>query len=152
MDYIECNMGRTFVARLYDGESVYDAVESLAAKENILSASVLALGGMRKAGVVTGPANPDDMTDLQPMVQRFDDAREMLGVGTIFQSEGKPLLHFHAGMGRGESAIIGCPREEAICFLIQEVVIIEWTGLDAERKLDADTGFRLLALAGCSKL
>ena len=73
-------------------------------------------------------------------------AREIVGLGTLFQSEGKPSLHFHAGIGRGDHAIVGCPREQATCFLILEVVVIEWLGLEAERIPDPRTGFRLLTL------
>lgn len=148
MEYAECRMGRTFVARLYDGESIYEEVESIAAREGIACASVLALGGIRKGAVVTGPEDPDRLEGIRPMVQRFDDARELVGVGTVFPAEGKPSLHFHAGMGRGKEAIVGCPREEARVFLILEVVIIEWVGIDAQRLRDPETGFQLLSLMG----
>ncbi len=80
------------------------------------------------------------------MVQRFDDARELVGVGTLFPCEGKPSLHLHAGIGREDKALVGCPREKADCFLILEVVIIEWIGLNAERVRDPETGFHLLTL------
>jgi predicted DNA-binding protein with PD1-like motif len=70
----------------------------------------------------------------------------MVGVGTIFQSEGKPSLHFHAGIGRGDHALVGCPRESAECFLILEVIVIELLGLDASRVHDPQTGFHLLRL------
>ena len=44
MDYTKGNLGRVFVARLEDGESIYDVVEEIAAKEGIHCASVLAVG------------------------------------------------------------------------------------------------------------
>jgi predicted DNA-binding protein with PD1-like motif len=147
MQYSECRQGRTFVARLEDGEAIYDAIEKLAEREKIHAATVLAIGGVRRACVVTGPADPTTLRAIVPQVQRFDDAREIVGIGTIFQSQGRPSLHFHAGIGRGETALVGCPREGAECFLILEVVVIEWLGLDsAERLTDAESGFRLLDL------
>jgi predicted DNA-binding protein with PD1-like motif len=146
MDYGECRVSRTFVARLHDGESIYDEIEGLAAKENVRCATVLALGGIRKGGVVTGPKDPTSLVGIEPVVQRFDDAREIVGVGTIFPADGKPSLHFHAGMGRGETVLVGCPREEATCFLILEVVIIEWVGIEAERVRDPETGLQLLKI------
>ena len=146
MEYQECKMGRTFVMRLSDGESIYDEVQGLAEKESVRCASVLAIGGIRKGGVVTGPEDPSSLQNIVAHVERFDDAREMVGVGTIFECEGKPLLHFHAGMGRGDGALVGCPRIEATCFLILEVVVMEWIGLDAERVADPETGFQLLKL------
>lgn len=146
MEYQECRIGRTFVARLEEGESLYEEIEGLAEKEYVQCASVLILGGIRRGGVVTGPANPDTLENLQPMVQRFEDARELVGVGTIFPCEGKPSLHLHAGIGREDKALVGCPRETADCFLILEVVLIEWVGLNAERVRDPETGFHLLTL------
>lgn len=146
MEYSECRIGRTFAARLRDGESIYAEIEKLAEKEGVQCASVLAVGGIRRGAVVTGPLNPDQPGNLQPMVQRFDDARELVGVGTLFPQNGKPSLHFHAGMGRGNESLVGCPRERAECFLILEVIIIEWLGLDARRDWDPATGFHLLRI------
>jgi predicted DNA-binding protein with PD1-like motif len=144
MEYQECRTGRVFVARLHDNESIYDAIEELAAKENVTHALVNIVGGMRKAAVVTGPQNPKSLEGIVPNVERFDDAREVLGIGTIIPCEGKPTLHMHSGIGRGDKALVGCARIEAECFLVLEVVILELVGLDAERRLDPVTGFHLL--------
>ena len=150
MQYQECRLGRIFVARLSDGESIYSEIEELAATEGIQSGMVFTVGGIRKGAVVTGPENPHSLKNIVTLVERFDDAREMVGFGTLFAADGKPTLHFHAAMGRGDKAIVGCPRIEADCFLILEVVIIELVGLNAERILDPETGFKLLQLLGGS--
>ncbi len=146
MDYTQGRLGRVFVARLEDGESVYDAVEEIARRENISSAAVLAVGGMRAGKVVTGPENPTGK--IVPHIEEFDDARELVGVGTVFLADGKPTLHLHAGMGRGDSALVGCPREGMSVFLVLEVVIIELVGVNADRALDEASGFRLLRILG----
>jgi len=101
-------LGRVFVARLDDGESVYDVVHEIAGREAIKAGAVFAIGGMRKGRVVTGPENTTGK--VIPHYEEFDDARELVGVGTVFLQEGKPALHFHAGIGRGDSALVGCPR------------------------------------------
>ncbi len=146
MDYTQGSLGRVFVARLEDGESVYEAVEEIAGKENISSAAVLAVGGMRTGGVVTGPENPTGK--IVPHIEEFDDARELVGVGTVFPADGEPTLHFHAGIGRGDSALVGCPREGMSVFLVLEVVIIELVGVKADRALDEASGFKLLKILG----
>ena len=146
MDYTEGRLGRVFVARLEDGESVYDAVEEIARKENISSAAVLAVGGMRTGKVVTGPENPTGK--IVPHIEEFDDARELVGVGTVFPADGEPMLHFHAGIGRGDSALVGCPREGMSVFLVLEVVIIELVEVKADRALDEASGFKLLRIVG----
>ena len=144
MRYAQGTLGRVFVARLEEGESIYDAVEEIARKEGIASAAVLALGGMRRGKVVTGPENPTGR--IVPHYEEFDDARELVGIGTVFPQEEKPSLHFHGGMGRGDSALVGCPRAGMAVFLVLEVVIIEILGVSAERALDEAAGLHVLQL------
>ncbi|MBI2842850.1 MAG: DUF296 domain-containing protein [Armatimonadetes bacterium] len=145
MKYTQGSLGRVFVARLEDGESIYRAVEEIATKEDIKSAAVFAVGGIRSGKVVTGPVNTTGK--VVPHVEEFDDARELVGFGTLFQQEGKPSLHFHAGIGRRDKALVGCPRVAMSVYLILEVVIIELLGVEAERAMDPEFGVHLLSLA-----
>jgi len=144
MEYTQGTLGRLFVARLHDGESIYDVVEEIARREGIHAASVLAVGGMRRGKVVTGPESPTGK--VVPHYEEFDDARELVGVGTVFLSEGKPTLHFHAGIGRGDSALVGCPRAGMAVYLVLEVIITEIVGAKAERAYDEESGLNLLAV------
>jgi len=144
MDYTQGRLGRVFVARLQDGESVYQAVEIIARREGVSSAVVWALGGMRRGKVVTGPEHPTGK--IVPHYQEFDDARELVGVGTVFLQDGAPSLHFHAGIGRGDSALVGCPRAGMSVFLVLEVVILELLDLEAARVMDETAGLRLLKI------
>ena len=144
MKYTQGQVGRVFVARLEEGESIYDVVEEIAEREGIQAASVLAIGGIRSGKVVTGPVNPTGK--IVPHFEEFDDARELVGVGTLFMSEGQPSLHFHAGIGRGDSALVGCPRAGMSVFLILEVVITELVGVQAERTHDEVSGLSLLCV------
>ncbi|MHB9131818.1 MAG: PPC domain-containing DNA-binding protein [Armatimonadota bacterium] len=146
MEYTQGTLGRVFVARLQEGESVYDSVEEIARKEGILSAAVFAVGGMRRGKVVTGP---EQLTGkIVPHFEEFDDARELVGVGTLFPQEGRPSLHFHAGIGRGSTALVGCPRAGMAVFLVLEVIIIELCGIDAQRVLEPEFGVHLLKILG----
>jgi len=146
MDYQVGRIGRVIVARGFEGDDVYERIESIAAEENVNCAAVLLIGGLRKAKVVVGPKDPTGPID--PQYVSFDDAREIAGVGTIFCDEQGPKLHLHAAIGRGgESAIAGCPRGGATVFCVLEVVIIEIEGIDARRALDPQLGVTLLTLA-----
>lgn len=144
MRYSQGSLGRVFVARLEDGESIYDAVTEIATNENIACAAVMAVGGMRRGKVVTGPKSTTGKID--PHFEEFDDAREIVGFGTVFQQQGKPSLHFHAGIGRRDTALVGCPRGEMAVYLVLEVVIIELLGIDATRELDPEFGVHLLKI------
>lgn len=150
MEYTTGRMGRVFAARFHDGEAVYAGIEQIARREKIESALVFALGGARRGRVVVGPKQTTG--PIQPMVSAFDDARELVGVGTIHPADGEPSLHFHAGIGRGQEAIVGCPREGLDAFLVLEVVIVELTGLGARRELDPASGLRLLAFSDAARV
>jgi predicted DNA-binding protein with PD1-like motif len=144
MEYTQGRIGRVFVARLEDGESIYDVVEEIARKEGIEAASVLAIGGIRSGKVVTGPQHPTGK--VVPHYEEFDDARELVGVGTVFLHEGKPSVHFHAGIGRRDSALVGCPRAGMSVYLVLEVVITELAEVSAERAYDPESGLNLLKI------
>lgn len=145
MEYAVGKAGRIIAARLFEGESLYESIESVAEKENIKAAAVLITGGIRKASVVVGPKKeiPKIEVDFQP----FTGPGEALGAGTLYCDEdGKPKLHIHAAIGKGDSPIVGCPRGGASIFLILEITIIEILGIDAKRITDPATGFKLLKI------
>ena len=144
MDYQVGSIGRVIVARGFDGEDVYGELEGLLAKENVRSGVVLMVGGLRSAKVVVGPVDPNG--PIEPQFRQFDDAREIVGVGTIFSDESGPKMHLHTAIGRGDEAIVGCPRGGANVFCVLEIIVIELTGLDAARELDPQTGLKLLSL------
>jgi predicted DNA-binding protein with PD1-like motif len=145
MEYASGQVGRIFAARFHDGEAVYAGIEEIARREGIGSALVVVLGGVRRGKVVVGPKKTTG--PLEVLTSQFDDAREVAGVGTIHSADGRPALHLHAAIGRGEQTIAGCPRLGLEVFLLLEVVIIEITGLGAGRRLDPATGLKILAFA-----
>ena len=147
MDYQTGKIGRVIVARGFEGEDVYEEIESIAAMESVRSAAVILIGGLRSARVVVGPKSPTG--PIEPQYTEFDDAREIAGVGTIFRDcdDETPKLHLHAAIGRGDEAIAGCPRGGAKVFCVLEVVILEIEGIDAARALDPELALKLLTLA-----
>ena len=142
MEYSVGKIGRIIAARLFEGEDLYESIESIAKKENIKSAAVLITGGFRKANVVVGPKQekPKIVGDFKD----FAGPGEVLGVGTIYCDDEGPKLHIHTAIGKGDKTIVGCPRGGAKTFLVLEVTIIEIEGIKAGRKPDEDTGLNLL--------
>ncbi len=144
MDYGIGKVGRVVVARGFDGENLYEQIESIAAKESIASATVLLVGGLRSAKVVVGPKDPNG--PIEPVFAEFDDAREIAGVGTIFSDDEGPKLHLHTAIGRGKETLVGCPRGGANIYAVMEMVMIEIEDVDASRQLDPSLGIKLLTL------
>jgi len=143
VDYRVGNLGRVIVVRLEDNDDVYESIHEVARREEIRCAMLVALGGLRRAKVVVGPKSPEGKP--QPMFREFDDAREAVGVGTLFWDDQGPQMHLHMGIGREDVTLVGCPRGGADAFCVLEVVIVELTGIDAVRKLDPAVGFKLLS-------
>jgi predicted DNA-binding protein with PD1-like motif len=145
MQFTEAKFGRVFVLRLHDGDHLPDILESFAAENHVTTALCFFLGGAKEKGrVVVGPK---DGYNLPPeaMVTLLNGVHEACGVGTIFaDEEGKPKLHMHASFGRNENTITGCVRMGVDVWRIGEVVVLELTGISANRAKDKETGFDFL--------
>jgi predicted DNA-binding protein with PD1-like motif len=142
MEYAIGKSGRIIAVRLYEGEDLYESVESVAKQENIKSAAVLITGGLRKANVVVGPKT--EKPKIIGNFKEFTGPGEVLGVGTIYCDDEGPKLHIHTAIGKGDETIVGCPRGGATTFLILEITIIEIEDIRAGRKSDESTGLKLL--------
>lgn len=142
MDYRVGGFGRVIVMKLDEGDDVYACVHDVARKEDIRCAMVTMVGGFRAARVVVGPKEPRGK--IEPAFRAFDDAREVVGVGTLFWDEAGPMMHLHAGIGRGDEVMVGCPRGGATTFCVLEVTIAEIVGVEAERRVDPAFGVKLL--------
>ena len=149
MQYGEGKLGRVFVLRLEEGETLNDTIEAFAREHGIEGAMVMYLGGARAGSrVVVGPEAGRGEA-VVPMVYALTGIQEVLAVGTLFQSEaGEPVLHMHAAAGREGGATVGCTRAGVEVWLVGEVVILEILGSAARRLRDPQTGFQLLQISG----
>ena len=142
MEYQVGRTGRVIAARLFEGEDIYECIEEIAKKENIKSAAVLIMGGFRQADVVVGPKQ--EVPEIVGDFRQFIGPGEAFGVGTLYPDGDSTTLHIHTGIGRGDKAIVGCPRGGAKTFLVLEVTIIELEGITGARRLDTDKKVKLL--------
>jgi len=142
MKYTEGKTGRVLIARFDDGEDFISAMNKLVSDTSLESAVIFFLGALRSGEVVAGPVA--DTIPPVPHWVHFDGAWEVVGIGTLFQSDEGPMLHLHGSIGRGRDTLVGCLRKIAEVFLVVEVVILEILGTDAERVLDARSAHYLL--------
>ena len=62
MKYSEGKIGRVFVIRLEDGDTMPEAIESFARKNNIQRGMCILVGGIREGGkIVVGPEDSESM-------------------------------------------------------------------------------------------
>ena len=144
MEYQIGRPGRIVAVRLFEGEELYESIESLAREEAIHRAAVFLTGGMRRSNIVVGPTQ--EQPTIEPDFRDFVGPGEVLGVGTLYPDDSGPKLHMHVGIGTAERVVVGCPRPETTTFLILEVTIIEMQGITGFRQRDDATGFNLLRL------
>ena len=139
MKYSVGRIGRVVVAKL---EDVLTALESLTEKEKIESALFVVIGNLKKGSLVSGAET--EKIPVIPIWQHFSTNHEILGIGTIFQMEGKPKTHLHATLVHGDELLAGCLREKSEVFLVAELIVLELLDVSARRAKDEKTGFTLL--------
>ncbi len=145
MKYTVGKVGRVFTMRFEDGDPIYAGIEKTAAAENIGSGIVWLIGGVKNGGVVVGPS--DGSLPIVPLIERFSDPREIVGIGTLFpDDEGKPSLHLHASIGKGTFPLTGCPRKGLDCWLITEAILMETLDTVARRVSESGSGLSLLTV------
>ena len=142
MQYSEGRMGRVFIVKIEDGDNLLECIKQFAVKEEVNSAAVFMLGALRQADMVSGPKEP--VLPPDPIWKGFDDAREIIGIGTLFKDGDDPNMHLHIGVGRDDVALVGCLRDNGKAYILVEVLIFEITGTDAVRSISPENGLKML--------
>lgn len=142
MEYRTGSVGRVFVVRFDEGDDFLAGLKELVVKEDIRSGWFHMLGGMRQAGVVTGPREP--VMPPEPVWQEVAGAREVLGTGSIFWEGDEPRVHIHAALGHHGQTLVGCVRRDTKVYLVLEVYVLEVSGIDAGRPWYPAGGFNRL--------
>ncbi|MBU0483368.1 MAG: DNA-binding protein [Proteobacteria bacterium] len=143
MEYRQGSINRIFTVRFDDGDDFLGELTRLIKKEDIRTAWFHVIGGMRQAGVVTGPKEP--VMPPEPVWREIDEARETMGTGSIFWDEkDEPKIHLHAALGHHGDTLTACVRKGTKVYLILEVIILEVTGIDATRPWFEAGGFNRL--------
>jgi len=142
MQYTKGQIKRVILARLDDGDVLIDEVKGIAKKEKINAGVMVLIGALRKGHVVTGPKKPK--IPPKPHWETFNDAWELVGIGTIFKGQKGPEVHIHGALGKGKKTLSGCIRKDSKVFLLIEAVIFELKGVKARKDLDPKTGLNLL--------
>lgn len=144
MQYRVGKTGRVIVARFEDREDILENITTLARRENIRSAVLHLIGGIKKGRVVVGPE--EEQLPPVPVWREIQGSSEVIGTGTIFWEGEEPKIHFHGAFGKRDTVRVGCLRGDSETFLVLEAVIIEIEGIDAKRELDPVSGLVLLKL------
>jgi len=141
MQFSEGRLGRVFVLRIDDGEDFLGVTREFVRDKGIATGTILYLGALRQAKMVTGPEAA--VLPPDPHYVMFEGGWEMVGIGTICTGEDGPAIHFHASVGRAGHALTGCLRERATTYIVAEVIILEFTGISIVHRFDEKTQVNL---------
>jgi predicted DNA-binding protein with PD1-like motif len=144
MKYQIGKTGRIVVARFEDREDILENIIGIAKGENIKSAILYLIGGIRQGRVVVGPE--EEQLPPKPVWKDINESHEVVGIGTIFWQGDEPKIHFHGSFGKKDMVKVGCLRGTSETFLVLEAVILEIQGVDAKREFDQASGLTLLKL------
>lgn len=144
MEYRVGKTARVVLARFEDKEDILENITGIARKENIRSAVLYLIGGIKKGRVVVGPE--EEKLPPEPVWREINESSEVVGIGTIFWEGEEPKIHFHGAFGKRDMVRVGCLRGNSETFLVLEAVIIEIEGINAKRELDPASGLVLLKL------
>ena len=139
MEYQAGQTGRVFYVRFDDGEDLHEGIRELVTREEVRCAWFQIFGGLRRAGVVIGPREPVMPPD--PIWQDVRDTREVIGTGSVFWDDDKPLIHLHAAMGHHGETLTACVRKNTRVYLVIELMLLEVTGIDVTRPWFGQGGF-----------
>ena len=144
MQATQGKLGRVFLLRLEDGDTVPGCIEDFAREKSLVVGSILLIGGIGSGQVVSGPRDSAQLPP-DPMLLPLDGVHEIVGVGFIApDKDGFPRMHMHATLGRAGQAKAGCVRPGITTWHVGEAVIYEIQDVAAVRLPDAITGFELL--------
>ena len=138
-------MGRVFLLKFEDKDNLLDEIKKMAVREKVKVGTIMLLGGVRSAGIVTGPK--EAVIPPDPMWSDFSDAREILGFGTLFWNDDEPMIHLHAAVGRGNETLTGCIRKNSSVYLVVEAVISELLGINARKAMNEKAGLAMLEIS-----
>jgi predicted DNA-binding protein with PD1-like motif len=144
MQYAEGHTGRVFFLKVDHGEDFLTSIQEFVDRKGIASGIIFFLGALAEGKLVTGPEAP--VIPPVPHCEHVEGGWELFGTGTILPGEKGPMIHIHAGCGRGTETRTGCLREIAEVYLVVEAVVLEFGGMLVQRKYDPATGLHLPVL------
>lgn len=144
MKYTQGKTGRVFILKFEHEDDFYAELNSFCIREKINAASFQFLGAIKKSNVVVGPEI--DIVPPKPIWNKIDEAKEVLGIGTVFPENGIPRAHIHSVFSKKTNAFLGCIREASDVFLVVEAILTEIVNVNVCRAPDEKTGLSLISI------
>lgn len=142
MKYAQGEIGRVYIIKIEDGDDLLAELKNLAELEDIEAGIFYLIGAVKDASMVTG--SQEFVKPPVPLWRKFDDCRELLGIGTLFCDRDEPVFHLHCAAGKGDKTLVGCIRGQSKAYLVVEVILLEILNTYAFKELDINLGLKIL--------
>jgi len=140
----EARVGRVFIVKFEHGEDLLDGLKKLAKEKNIQSASFQVFGALSEAAIVVGPE--EDTVPPNPMWRTVDSACEIVGIGSILESDDGPSVHMHSSFSGKDSVQLGCVRKKSKVYLVVEAIVQELITIGVSRRYDESLGINAMEI------
>jgi predicted DNA-binding protein with PD1-like motif len=128
------------VAKLGDGEDLFESMEGLVEKHDISSGLVVSGIGMLRNFVL----GYFDGKEYQK--KEFKTPCELISLQGSISTKGETVIHLHASLADENNNVIGGHLFQAEVCSLNEIVIRRLEEVSLRRKLDQETGLKMLDL------
>lgn len=129
------------VAKLDDGENLFESLENIIEKHEIRSGLILSGIGMLR-NFVLGYYNGSEYQK-----KKFADPCELLSLQGSISTEGETVIHLHTSLADEKQNVIGGHLFEAEVCSLNEIVIRKLDGFVLSRRLNPATGLKELQIS-----
>ncbi|MFQ5883943.1 MAG: PPC domain-containing DNA-binding protein [Thermoplasmata archaeon] len=129
------------VAKLDDGENLFESLEEIIEKHGIRSGLVLSGIGMLRNFVL----GYYDGSEYQK--KEFKDPCELLSLQGSIAGEAEPAIHLHASLADESRSVIGGHLFQAEVCSLNELVLRKLDDVILSRKLNPNTGLKELDIS-----
>jgi predicted DNA-binding protein with PD1-like motif len=126
------------VAKLGDGEDLFESMEGLVEKHDISSGLVVSGIGMLRNFVL----GYFDGKEYQK--KEFKTPCELISLQGSISTKGETVIHLHASLADENNNVIGGHLFQAEVCSLNEIVIRRLEEVSLRRKLDQETGLKML--------
>ena len=144
MQATEGKIGRVFILRLEDGDTIPGCIEEFALKNGVRNGYVNFTAGI-KTGNIQSSFNQNTEKQAASLNITLSEPHEGTAQGFISRNtQDKPILHIHGTCGRDGQTVSGCLTNSAEINVYGEVIVYEILDAVCSRITDKTTGMQLL--------
>jgi predicted DNA-binding protein with PD1-like motif len=132
--------GNLIIAKLDDGEDLFEGIKSILAWHSVKSAVVLTGIGMLtnfELGYFVGKSYRNNF---------YSEPHELVALHGSVTTKGETVVHLHAALAGPEHRLVGGHLQKATVKVVNEIALLKIEGFEMSRKADPTTGLKLLTV------